>query len=67
MKYRILTILALLLASSTFGCSADVETTEDSTKIETELPKVETGDEDVDIDPGTDDDIDIDTPVEGDS
>ena len=48
------------------GCSSNVETTDDSTKIEAEVPKVEVGDEAPDLDPGTDDDVDIDTPAPGD-
>ena len=67
MKFRLLGTLSLLLASATLGCSGDVETTEDSTKIEAEVPKVETGDADVDLDPTTDDDVDIDTPAPGDN
>jgi len=48
------------------GCEARVDTTDDSSRIELEGPKVERGDEDIDLDPTTDDDIDIDTPIEGD-
>tara|TARA_R110002020_G_scaffold215175_7_gene422307 strand:+ start:341 stop:544 length:204 start_codon:yes stop_codon:yes gene_type:complete len=48
------------------GCDGDVETTEDSTKIELEVPKVDLGNEPADLDPTTDDDVDIDTPLEGD-
>jgi hypothetical protein len=57
--------LALLLALVA-GCSADVETTDDSVKVEAELPKVEVGDKAPDLDPRTDDDVDIDTPAPGD-
>jgi hypothetical protein len=60
-------ILALLTATSMLGCSADVETTDDSHKIEVEVPKVEVGDEPVDLDPRTDEDVDIDTPAPGDT
>jgi hypothetical protein len=48
------------------GCTGNVETTDDSTKIEAEVPKVEVGDETPDLDPRTDDDVDIDTPAPGD-
>jgi hypothetical protein len=48
------------------GCTADVSETPDSTKIEVEAPKVDVGDAPVDLDPATDDDIDIDTPAPGD-
>ena len=48
------------------GCSGDVSTTDDSTKIEVETPKVEVGDKAPDLDPTTDDDVDIDTPAPGD-
>jgi hypothetical protein len=49
------------------GCTGNVETTDDSTKIEAEIPKVEVGDGTLDLDPRTDDDVDIDTPAPGDS
>ena len=55
---------ALVLAA--MGCRGDVSTTEDSTKIEVETPKVEVGDKAPDLDPTTDDDVDIDTPAPGD-
>lgn len=62
-----LTRLCLLLVPlAALGCRADVSTTEDSTKLEVEGPKVETGDAPVDLNPATDDDIDIDTPAPGD-
>lgn len=48
------------------GCTGNFETTDDSTKIEAEVPKVEVGDETPDLDPRTDDDVDIDTPAPGD-
>ena len=48
------------------GCSGKVETTEDSTKVETEGPKIEVGDQPVDLDPSTDGDVDVDTPAPGD-
>jgi hypothetical protein len=59
--------LSLLIAGVTIGCSADVTTTEDSHKVEIETPKVEVGDEPVDLDPRTDDDVDVDTPAPGDT
>ena len=55
---------ALLMAS--LGCTAGVDTTDDSVKMEAEVPKVEIGDETPDLDPTTDDDVDIDTPAAGD-
>lgn len=48
------------------GCSSSVETTDDSTKIEVEVPKLELGDQPVDMDPSTDEDVDVDTPAPGD-
>ena len=48
------------------GCSAEVKTTDDSTKVEVEGPKLEVGDKPVDLDPSTDDDVDVDTPAPGD-
>jgi hypothetical protein len=49
------------------GCSGNVETTDDSTRVEADLPKVEVGDRTPDLDPSTDDDVDIDTPAPGDN
>ena len=57
----------LLLALQFAGCTSSVEETEDSIRIEVEIPKVETGDEPPDLDPSTDDDVDVDTPIPGDS
>jgi hypothetical protein len=57
---------AVVLALATAGCTAHVEETPDSTRIEVETPKVEVGDAPVDLDPTTDDDIDVDTPAPGD-
>lgn len=65
--YRIAYILFILIAVAVAGCSGNVETTEDSTRIETEVPKVEVGDRKPDLDPRTDDDIDVDTPAPGDN
>lgn len=58
--------VSLAIAYGTVGCSAKVETTEDSTKIEAEAPKIEVGDQPVDLDPSTDGDVDVDTPAPGD-
>ena len=63
MNYR---KLSALLFAAAMGCSSKVATTEDSTRIEAEVPKVEVGDETPDLDPRTDDDVDIDTPAPGD-
>lgn len=59
-------VAAGLLAAMSAGCTADVSETPDSTKIEVETPKVEVGEASVDLDPRTDDDVDIDTPIPGD-
>ncbi|HEX6962703.1 MAG TPA: hypothetical protein VF175_12600 [Lacipirellula sp.] len=61
MKYLPLALLLIAL-----GCTADVQTTDDSVKVEAEIPKVEVGDETPDLDPSTDDDVDVDTPAPGD-
>jgi hypothetical protein len=60
-----LILLALVLIGPT-GCTGDVETTDDAVRMETEVPKVETGPAPVDLDPRTDDDVDVDTPRPGD-
>jgi hypothetical protein len=65
MRIPILAMLALL-AVTNLGCRADVETTEDSTKLELEGPRVETGSRPLDLNPATDDDLDVDTPAPGD-
>jgi hypothetical protein len=65
MKHLLL-FASCVFVSAALGCRAEVSTTEDSTKIEAEGPKVERGDAPVDLDPGTDKDIDIDTPLPGD-
>jgi hypothetical protein len=59
--------LSVAIIAAISGCTADVETTEDGTKIEIEAPQVEVGDEPVNLDPRTDEDIDIDTPAPGDT
>jgi hypothetical protein len=65
--YRGACTLFILMAMAVAGCSGNVETTDDSTRIDTELPKVEVGDQKPDLDPRTDDDIDVDTPAPGDN
>ena len=67
MTKHIRLIAALAAAVGVMGCRAEVQTTDDSHKIEIEAPKVEVGDEPVDLDPRTDDDVDIDTPAPGDT
>jgi hypothetical protein len=47
------------------GCTADLEETNDSMKMNIEVPKIETN-ESPDLNPATDDDIDVDTPLPGD-
>jgi hypothetical protein len=64
---RFWTACLMGLALTAVGCRADVETTEDSIKTEVETPRVEVGDAPVDLDPTTDDDVDVDTPAPGDS
>jgi hypothetical protein len=66
MRHHIVGFLALALALPTIGCTGDVTPTDDSVKVEVEVPKVEVGDKTPDLDPSTDDDIDIDTPAPGD-
>jgi hypothetical protein len=58
--------VVVALAVCTVGCTGDVETTDDSIKVEAEVPKVEVGEETPDLDPRTDDDVDVDTPLPGD-
>jgi hypothetical protein len=66
MKYISACVAALAISGGLLGCSADVKTTDDSTKVEVEGPKLEVGDKPVDLDPSTDSDIDVDTPAPGD-
>jgi hypothetical protein len=61
-----LPLVAGLLAALSAGCTAEVSETPDSTKIEVETPEVDVGEAPVDLDPSTDDDIDVDTPAPGD-
>ena len=58
--------VAVALALCSSGCTGNVETTDDSVKMEAEVPKVEIGEETPDLDPRTDDDVDVDTPLPGD-
>lgn len=57
----------ILTAALLTGCSGEVQTTEDAVHVEADVPKVEVGEADVDLNPETDDDIDIDTPAPGDN
>jgi hypothetical protein len=57
----------LMLSLFAIGCAAEVKTTEDSTKFEVEVPKVEVKDKKPDLNIKTDDDVDIDTPRPGDT
>jgi hypothetical protein len=65
-KHVITGIFVLSLAAGALGCTGNVETTDDSLHLEADVPKVETGDKSVDLDPRTDEDVDIDTPLPGD-
>jgi PBP1b-binding outer membrane lipoprotein LpoB len=56
--FLIILFMALLL----IGCRAQVEPTDNSVKVEAELPKVEIK-KTPDLDPRTDDDVDIKTPT----
>ena len=49
------------------GCESSVEPTQNPVRLENEVPKVELGEGAIDMNPATDNDIDIDTPVPGDS
>ena len=66
MKYASSCLASFVIAVCALGCSSSVETTEDSTKLEVEVPKIEVGEAPLDLDPSTDDDVDIDTPAPGD-
>jgi hypothetical protein len=66
MKHGMAFVLLVVFGMAA-GCRGNVETTEDSTKVEVEAPKVEIGDQPVDLDPRTDDDVDVDTPAPGDT
>jgi hypothetical protein len=58
--------LGFAVMATGLGCRADVEETPDSTRVEVEGPDVDVGEAPVDLDPSTDDDIDVDTPAAGD-
>jgi hypothetical protein len=60
--YALLGLGSILLG----GCTADVQTTDDSHRVTVETPKLETSGQKPDLDPTTDDDVDIDTPLPGD-
>jgi hypothetical protein len=66
MRYIGIGLVTVAVLCSTIGCSAKVDTTEDSTKVEVEGPKLDLGDQPVDADPSTDADVDVDTPAPGD-
>jgi hypothetical protein len=63
MKSPIAYSLSVAFAIATAGCMAKVEPTDDSVRVEAELPKVEVSQQQPDLNPRTDDDIDIDTPA----
>ena len=69
MRMRTLTtgLLSLLLCGAMIGCTGDTETLDDGVGADDGSLGVETGAEPTDLDPTTDDDVDIDTPIEGDS
>jgi hypothetical protein len=64
---RVKICVALVLCGSLVGgCTADVQTTDDANRVTVETPKVETSGQTPDLNPTTDDDVDIDTPLPGD-
>jgi outer membrane murein-binding lipoprotein Lpp len=64
---HVLVCAAVVLGSSLLcGCTADVQQTDDATRVTVETPKVETSGQKPDLDPTTDDDVDVDTPLPGD-
>ena len=65
MRYAATVLLSMALAAIS-GCKAEVSQTDDSTKLEVEGPKVEVGEKTPDLDPRTDDDVDVNTPLPGD-
>ncbi len=68
LRYLHFSVAVLLIALPfTAGCNGSSSITDDSTKLELEVPKVEIGDDPVDLNPATDGDVDIDTPMKGDS
>jgi hypothetical protein len=58
--------MLLIAVAAWSGCRAEVQPTDDSQRISVDVPKVEVGDQPLDADPATDDDIDVDTPAPGD-
>jgi hypothetical protein len=55
-------LFIVVAASCVFaGCRAEVKSTKDSVKVESELPKVEVN-KTPDLDPKTDDDVDVKIP-----
>lgn len=64
MRFYTVAVFTLLTALLANGCRAKVEPTADSVKIEAEVPKIEIK-KTPDLDPRTDDDVDIKTPGEG--
>lgn len=61
------TWILLALALTTFGCTKDNDATQGTINPEPSLPRVEVGDQPIDMDPKTDGDVDIDTPKPGDT
>jgi len=61
MSHRLLLAIIMVMGCATWGCRAEVKTTDDSVKVGAELPKVEVK-KTPDLDPSTDDDVDIKTP-----
>ena len=61
MKHLTSLLFIVSLVVVQFGCRTEVKTTKDSVKVEAELPKVEVK-KTPDLDPRTDDDVDIKTP-----
>lgn len=58
-------VLKMMVVSlSLVGCRAEVKPSNDSTKVEIEVPKVEVK-KTPDLDPRTDHDVDIKTPTSG--
>ena len=67
MKSLTSSLLSLLLCGAMIGCTDNAETVDEGVGADDGLPRVETSGEPTDLDPTTDDDVDIDTPIEGDS
>ena len=63
---RIGTLALFGAIAMALGCTAQVETTDDSVRFDAEVPKIERGEKPLDLDPRTDDDLDVDTPAAGD-